>query len=130
MSAKVLTQNATLTHFIKDHLAGRRKMSMQGLVSDSHRPGAPAVAHTGNETPVTSMEGLYDATTLCVLDKECTNQIIMSIGICPWWTVGLLCFWLFAHKRLRVMFAASHPKGMCKGFICCQSINNERLIIR
>ena len=24
-------------------------------------------AHTGNRTPVTSMEGLYDATTLCVL---------------------------------------------------------------
>ena len=23
-------------------------------------------AHTGNRTPVTSMEGLYDATTLCV----------------------------------------------------------------
>ena len=26
-------------------------------------------AHTGNRTPVTSMEGLYDATTLCVLLK-------------------------------------------------------------
>ena len=28
---------------------------------------SPPDAHTGNRAPVTSMEGLYDATTLCVL---------------------------------------------------------------
>ena len=28
---------------------------------------SPPDAHTGNRTPVTRMEGLYDATTLCVL---------------------------------------------------------------
>ena len=31
-------------------------------------------AHTGNRTPVTSMEGLYDATTLCVRWKHSSHE--------------------------------------------------------
>ena len=35
-------------------------------------------AHTGNRAPVTSMEGLYDATTLCVQMKEMSSAIYTS----------------------------------------------------
>ena len=40
-------------------------------------------AHTGNRTPVTSMEGLYDATTLCVLLILLSPECLIGFE-CPW----------------------------------------------
>ena len=47
------------------------------------RWGSTENAHTGNRAPVTSMGGLYDTTTLCVLLLLHSSKYVIRFE-CPW----------------------------------------------
>ena len=54
-------------------------------------------AHTGNRAPVTSMEGLYDATTLCVL-RNGSGQKVIFLFSCAFPPI-------FSHRRPSLLSA-------------------------
>ena len=86
-------------------------------------------AHTGNRTPVTSMGGLYDATTLCVQTRAllfwacfvittalrvCLGLALLCYPLLGAWKLAFLLPFLFFVLLMRGPHPSYHPSTLSK----------------